>query len=88
MTQLAKVGRLLSPAMLAMVGLLIVAAIARVLLFPQVAYLTPNPVPFSDTAVWELWSRTLWEHGLDDLSLIEPKTYLGYHYVFWAVGQV
>ena len=88
MTQLAKLRRFFSPTVLSMVGLLVVATAARIPLFPQVAYMAPNPVPFSDAGVWELWSRTLWEHGLDDLSLIEPKTYLGYHYVFWAVGQV
>lgn len=88
MTQLAKLRRFFSPTVLSMVGLLVVATAARIPLFPQVAYMAPNPVAFSDAGVWELWSRTLWEHGLDDLSLIEPKTYLGYHYVFWAVGQV
>ena len=80
--------RLLSPAGLAIVSLLIIAAAVRIPLFPQIAHMAPNPVPFSDAAVWEVWSRALWQHGLDDLSQIEPRTYVGYHYVFWAVGQV
>lgn len=69
----------------ALIGL---ALAARLPLFPQVAYMAPNPTPLSDSAVWEVWSRALWQHGLDDLSAIEPRTYVGYHYVFWAVGQV
>ena len=79
---------LATPAALSMGALLLVALAVRLALFPQVAYMAPNPLPFSDAAVWEVWSREIWEHGLDDVSRIEPKTYLGYHYVFWAVGLV
>src|SRR3990172_3187757 len=80
--------RLVSPVVLAFAVLVVVAVAVRAPLFPHIAYMAPNPVPFSDATVWEVWSRDLWEHGLDDLSQIEPKTYVGYHYVFWAVGQV
>ena len=88
MTRLARVRQLFTPVVLIMTGLLGIALAARLSLFPQIAYQTPNPEPFADIAVWEVWSRTLWERGLDDVSEITPKTYLGYHYVFWAVGQV
>ncbi len=79
--------KLLSPAALAMAALVIVALAVRLPFFPYSAYMSVNP-PLSDAAVWELWSRTLWQHGLGNISLIEPKTYVGYHYVFWAVGEV
>lgn len=74
--------------LLSLFAIAVAATVARLPLFDQIAYMAPNPVPFSDATVWELWSRDLWVHGLDDLSKIEPRTYVGYHYVFWAVGQV
>jgi len=86
MTPTGRVRRLLP--LLSLAGLIAAALAVRLPLFNQVAYMAPNPVPFSDAAVWELWARDLWRYGLDDLSRIEPRTYVGYHYVFWAVGQV
>ena len=74
--------------LLALIGLVVVAMAARLPLFNLIAHMAPNPAPFSDVAVWEHWSRELWRYGLDDLSRIEPRTYVGYHYVFWAIGQV
>ncbi len=79
--------RLLSPAALAMAGLTIIALAVRLPFFPYAAYTWVDP-PLSDAAVWELWSRTLWQHGLGNISVIEPRTYVGYHYVFWAVAEV
>ncbi len=79
--------KLLSPAALGMAGLVIIALAVRLPFFPYTAYSWVNPV-LSDAAIWELWSRTLWQHGLGNISMIEPRTYVGYHYVFWAVGEV
>lgn len=66
---------------------MVAAVAARAPLFPYSAYMSIDP-PLSDAAVWQLWVKTLWEHGLDDISEISPKTYVGYHYVFWVVAQV
>lgn len=80
--------RLLSPPALALGALGLIALVPRLALLPHIAYLGGNPNPIADAAVWQVWARDLWRYGLDDLSRITPKTYLGYHYVFWAVGQV
>ena len=77
-----------SLSLLALAGLIILAGLARVPLFPLVAYMAPEPAPFSDSAVWELWSRDLYRGGLHNLSDIKPETYLGFHYVLWGVAQV
>ncbi|MCH7718620.1 MAG: hypothetical protein IIB21_04045, partial [Chloroflexi bacterium] len=44
--------QLFTPVVLIMTGLLGIALAARLSLFPQIAYQTPNPEPFADIVVW------------------------------------
>ncbi|MGB2694542.1 MAG: hypothetical protein WBD55_05070 [Dehalococcoidia bacterium] len=88
MVRFGSLRRLFSPTVLALAGLALLALVPRLALFPHTAYLAPNPHPLADATVWQIWGRDLWRYGLDDIDQITPKTYLGYHYVFWAVAQV
>lgn len=77
-----------SLSLMALAGLIVLAGLARVPLFPLVAYMAPEPQPFSDSAVWESWSRDLYYGGLGNLSDIKPETYVGFHYILWAVAHI